>query len=156
MCVATRSFKSRSLLPRPRIADRMLSLVSVLAWIRIDGGACPFLQCVNGVNRTIVEALHHPARPAHLDKFYFRNRPQAEMYPEIALGNVARTAAHFIDHLACAGLDYDFCADSVPVGARTHSFERDPMIARPYVVHQQTRCCVHVADHDGEIPVIAE
>src|SRR6267143_2314490 len=100
--------------------------------------------------------LHKSTGPAHLYGIDFNYRAQTEVHAQIVLGNVARTAAHFIHQSSLPNLDGDLCADPVTIRAGSHSFETDPVVAEMRRIHQEARPCVHVVDEHGKSPIVPE
>src|SRR5882762_4043104 len=132
---------------------------------RIDRCAGSFLQGMNRIDRQVFKALDQTAGPADLYPFDLGRRPEAEVRAHIAIGNVAGTAANFVDEHPRPGFHCDLRADTITVGfaaarsrgiRRSNCPERDTMIRIADVVHQQHRRRIHVADHCGHPAVIPQ
>src|SRR5258707_13002883 len=132
---------------------------------RIDRRARTFLQGMNRIDKQVFKALDQTAGPADLYPFDLGSRPEAEVRAHIAIGDVAGSAANFVDEHPRPGFHGDLRADTITVGfaaarsrgiRRSNCPERDPMIRIADVVHQQHRQRIHVADHCGHPPVIPQ
>src|SRR5882762_27949 len=130
-----------------------------------DRRAGAFLQRMNGIDRQVFKSFDQTAGPADLHPFDLAGGPEAKVDAHVAIGNVAGTAANFVDECARASFHSDLRADAVAIGFQPWSLrckrladgvERDPMVAVAQIVHQQHRRRVHVADHRGHAAVIPQ
>src|SRR5258708_4475845 len=103
-----------------------------------------------------MEELDESARPAHLYGIELRRGAQTEMHSQIALGNVTRTAAHFIHQSSLARFDGELCADPVAIGAGSDRPKGDPVVAGRRTIYQEARSCVHVVDDYGKLSTIPD
>ena len=102
----------------------------------IEGFASPFLEGVNCVDGQVFKSLNNAARPANLDPFDLGARTEAEVHAHVAIGDVARAAANFVDERARTSFHSDLRADAVAIGFVADRAKRNPVIAVVNVVHQ--------------------
>ncbi len=103
----------------------------------------PLFDQIELVGLHIVEHLPQAARPLDLDGLGVRRLAQAEMQTEIALRNVASTAAHLLQLLVTTGTHGDPRANRGAIGLRASELQRDPASVFA-VVLQQTGCVMAI------------
>src|SRR6267378_7894245 len=100
--------------------------------------------------------FHKSARPAHLYSVNFCGRSETEVHPQIVLGDVTRTAAHFIYQSSLSSCDRNLCTHAVTVGTSSQRSKSDPAISRTGRIHQKARLPVNIVDDDGELTIVPQ
>src|SRR5260370_29386892 len=83
---------------------------------RIDGRARAFLQRMSHIDAQVFKAFDETTGPAHLHPLDLRGRPEAEVNTHIAIGHVARPAAHLVNERTRTGFHRNLRADPVAIG----------------------------------------
>src|SRR5207245_3691102 len=136
--------KREACLLRSWIETRRSRRISSLLRCHRFSGA--FLESMDGIHLQVFKMLSESAGPAHLDPLDLGGGSEAEVDAHVAIGNVAGSAAHFVDQRARTGFHHDFRANPVAIrfGSRRRGRKRrsdhakcDPMIPVAHIVHQQ-------------------
>src|SRR6266550_6314685 len=98
--------------------------------------------------------FHKSAGPAHLHSVNVCGSSETEVYPYIVLGDVTRTAAHFVDQSSLSSFDGDLGTYPVTVGAGSDRFECDPLISRTRPIYQKAWFLVNIIDDDGKLAIV--
>jgi hypothetical protein len=79
------------------------------------------------VGRLLRNNLTAPARPVDIDPIYLRCSAQTEMEAQVALREIAASAAHFVDLRMSRGRDLDPRPDCATVRYRSSQLENNPV-----------------------------
>ena len=74
-----------------------------------------FLNCNYLIGVDIPNGINNAAGPSYLDEVDFFPITESKMESQVVLGDIARTASHFIDLDEFACSDFNPCTDTRPV-----------------------------------------
>ena len=95
---------------------RLSRLISVYGDSHRRAGT--FFERVDGIDREVFKAFDQAAGPAGLDPIDPGGGAEAEVDAHVAIGDVAGTAADFVDERARTGFRSDLRADAVAIGGK--------------------------------------
>src|SRR6202012_871238 len=100
-------------------------------------------EAVHGRN---VEGFLEIARPIDFYPVDFRCGSQPKMETQVAAGEIAGTAANFLHPFLVPGEYRDGGADAIPIGARTHGADSNPVVFVHRLVDQQQGSSARIID----------
>src|SRR5580700_12073880 len=101
------------------------------------------------ISRNVAHRIDRAARPEHRDTVGARRCAQTKMQTQIALREIAATAADFIDLSQGARLYYNTRADAIPIRSGPCELYTDPVARRRRIRYEQRWIFMQLIHYHG-------